>query len=270
MKIAVVSVIVASRMDEVSMRIAEILRECYDFKEVDENLYRSHGVELRIIEEKHVYADGLGEDWSADLLIVASSHRSEAGVKALLTHPVGNWGSKAELGGSPKTLSATSAKALYTSINFLKEEADRLRLTDWRVGLEVTHHGPRTSVPLIFVEAGGPPDQIPERGALEAVASACFRVAEERLNPELVAIGFGGGHYAPTFTRLSLVKNIGFGHMCPKYAMPIDEEMVRQAFEKTVERPKLAVLDWKGLKSDHRKMLLEIFDKLGVEWMKVR
>ena len=64
-----VSVIVASRMDEVSMKIAGILKECYDFREVDENIYRSHGVELRIIEEKHVYADGLGEDWGADLLL---------------------------------------------------------------------------------------------------------------------------------------------------------------------------------------------------------
>ena len=265
-----VSVIVTSKMDEISMKVAEILKDCYGFKEVDENLYRMHGIELRIIEEKHVYADGLGEDWNADLLIVASSHRSEAGVKALLTHPVGNWGSKAELGGSPKTLSATSAKALYTSINFLKGEADRLGLTDWRIGLEVTHHGPRTNIPLIFVEAGGPPDQIPERKALEAVASTCFRVAKQRSNPDLVAVGFGGGHYAPTFTRLSLEKRIGFGHMCPKYAMPIDEEMIKQAFEKTVEKPRLAVLDWKGLKSDHRKMLLEIFDLLGVEWMKVK
>jgi len=264
------SVIVASRKDEVSMKIAEILRECYDFKEVNESLYRAHGIELRMIEEKHIYADGLGENWNADLLIVASSHRSEAGVKALLTHPVGNWGLKAELGGAPKTISATSAKALYTSINFLREEADRLRLTDWRIGLEVTHHGPRTNVPLIFVEAGGPPDQIPERRALEAVASTCFRVAERRLNPDLVAVGFGGGHYAPTFTKLSLEKRIGFGHMCPKYVMPIDEEMIRQAFEKTIEKPRLAILDWKGLKSDHRKMLLETFDLLGVEWMKAR
>ena len=270
MRIIVVGVIVASRMDEVSMAVAEILKECYDFREVDENLYRSHGVELRIIEEKHVYADGLGEDWGADLLIVASSHRSEAGVKALLTHPVGNWGPRAELGGAPKTLSATSAKALYTSINFLREEADRLGLTDWRVGLEVTHHGPRTDVPLIFVEAGGPPDEIPERRALEAVASTCFRVAERRLSPDLVAVGFGGGHYAPTFTRLSLERHMGFGHMCPKYAMPVDVEMIRQAFEKTVEKPRLAILDWKGLKSDHRRMLLEVFDSLGIEWMKVK
>ena len=265
-----VGVIVASRMDEVSMAVAEILKECYDFREVDENLYRSHGVELRIIEEKHVYADGLGEDWGADLLIVASSHRSEAGVKALLTHPVGNWGAKAELGGAPKTLSATSAKALYTSINFLREEADRLGLTDWRVGLEVTHHGPRTDVPLIFVEAGGPPDEIPERKVLEAVASTCFRVAERRLSPDLVAVGFGGGHYAPTFTRLSLERHMGFGHMCPKYAMPVDVEMIRQAFEKTVEKPRLAILDWKGLKSDHRRTLLEVFDSLGIEWVKVK
>ena len=52
--------------------------------------------------------------------------------------------------------------------------------------------------------------------------------------------------------------------------MPVDVEVIRQAFEKTVEKPKLAILDWKGLKSDHRRMLLEVFDSLGIEWMKVK
>ncbi len=259
--------IVASKADEVSMAIAEILIENYGFREVSENLYEYEGVKLAVIEEKHIYSEGLGERLGAELVVVASAHRSEKGVRALLTHPTGNWGDEAAYGGRPRTLSATSASALYTSIHTLREEADRLGLSGWKVNLEVTHHGPATDTPLIFVEAGGPEGEIPERRVLEAVASACLAAAklEKRATP---AIGFGGGHYAPTFTRLALRGEYAFGHMCPKYALPIDLEMVRQAVEKTLENPRLAIIDWKGLSSEQRKKVLELVEAAGLEWVK--
>ena len=250
------------------MLVAEHLISSYGFEEISSSLYRRSDILLKLIDEKHIYADGLGEDLEVDLVIVASSHRSEAGVKALLTHPVGNWGSEARMGGSPRTLSATSARALYTSLNLLKLEAEGLRLDDWRVGLEVTHHGPRTCKPLIFVEAGGPSQQIHDRRVIEAIASVCVGVAESRLEADRVAVGFGGGHYAPTFTRLSLKRGYAFGHICPKYAMPIDEKMVEEAFRKTIEHPRLAVIDWKGVKGAERSQLIELIEDLGYEWEK--
>ncbi len=250
------------------MKIAEILLESYSFQQPEPNLYRKGDVLLKIIEEKHVYRNGLGEELSPELVIVASSHKSEAGIRALLTHPVGNWGEETSVGGLPRTLSFTSAAALYTSLHALMKQASALRLDDWRVGLEVTHHGPATRVPTIFVEAGGPPNELPEERALEAVAHACMEIAEAPLNAPTPAIGFGGGHYAPSFTRLALGGEYSFGHMCPKYAMPIDREMILQAFEKTVEKPKVAVLDWKGLKAEMRKAIISVLEELGVEWLK--
>jgi len=260
--------IIASKADSTSAKVAEILVNSYGFREIDRNLYRRRDVLLKIIEKKHIYFNGLGEDLKPELAVVASSHKSEAGIRALLTHPVGNWGDDVSVGGLPKTLSPTSASALYASLHTLSEMASELKLDEWSVGLEVTHHGPATSVPLIFVEAGGPPGEIPEERALEAVAHACVKVAEARLTAPAPAVGFGGGHYAPCFTRLTLNGEYSFGHMCPKYAMPISREMIIQAFEKTVEKPKLAVIDWKGLRGRDRAELTSILKELGVEWIK--
>jgi len=67
---------------------------------------------------------------------------------------------------------------------------------------------------------------------------------------------------------LTLDGEYSFGHMCPRYAMPIGRDMVIQAFERTIERPRIAVLDWKGLRSAERAELKSILDELGIEWVK--
>lgn len=261
-------VIVASRADPVSMKIAEILIQSYGFNESGPDLYRRGGVLLKIITEKHIFAEGLAEDLNPELVIVASSHRSESGVSALLTHPVGNWGLESSMGGLPRTLSPTSAKALYTSLHTLARQLAELELEGWKVGLEVTHHGPAIRAPTIFIEAGGPLDKLPEKKVIEVVAAACAEVAGSQFTAPPAAVGFGGGHYAPLFTRLALNDEYSFGHMCPKYVMPVDREMILQAFEKTIERPRLAVLDWKGLKGGDRSEIITILDDLGIEWVK--
>lgn len=261
-------VIVASRADPVSINIADLLVQSYGFSESGSNLYRRGETLLKIIDRKHIFAEGLAEDLDPELAIVVSSHRSESGVSALLTHPVGNWGSDASMGGSPRTLSPTSAAALHISLRALSEQLTELGLNGWKVGLEVTHHGPATGVPVIFIEAGGPPDKLPEKRAIEAVATASLKVAESRLSAPPAAVGFGGGHYAPSFTRLALEGQYSFGHMCPKYAMPIDRDVVVQAFEKTIERPRIAVLDWKGLKGGDKSVIVSILNDLGIDWVK--
>lgn len=260
--------IISSRADPISAAIGKMLIENYGFKPVEGSLYQKGEILLKFIDEKHIYAEGLGEDLSPDLMIVVSSHRSEAGVKALLTHPVGNWGSDALMGGLPRTLSPTSAAALYKALHFLRECASNLGLSGWKIGLEVSHHGPATTTPTIFMEAGGPPDEIPEAKALEAIASACMKVFSSSISVPPAAIGFGGGHYAPCFTRLALEQEYSFGHMCPKYAMPISRDLITQAFQKTLEGPRIAVLDWKGLKSRDRELTISALKDFGVEWVK--
>ena len=260
--------VVASKADLVSTAIGRMLIENYGFKPIGKDLHQKGEVLLKFIEEKHIYANGLGEDLSPDLMIIVSSHRSEAGVKALLAHPVGNWGLDVSMGGLPRTLSPTSAAALYKALHSLQECASNLGVDGWKIGLEVTHHGPATDVPTIFMEAGGPPDEIPEARVLEVIASACMRVLKPFTRVPPAATGFGGGHYAPRFTRLALNKEYSFGHMCPKYAMPVGRELIVQAFQKTLEAPRIAVLDWKGLRGKDRELIISVLEDLGIEWVK--
>ena len=44
--------------------------------------------------------------------------------------------------------------------------------------------------------------------------------------------------------------------------------MIRQAVEKTLENPRLAIIDWKGLSSEQRKKVLELVEAAGLEWVK--
>ncbi|MCS7125357.1 MAG: hypothetical protein NZ929_00365 [Aigarchaeota archaeon] len=261
-------VIAISKADPVSMKIAEILIESFGFKELDDSTCIRDDIELKFIEQKHIYAEKIGEKLNADLLIFPSSHKSERGIQAFLTHPVGNWGREALYGGLPRTLSMTSASMLKKSLQTLIDEVDRLRITGWDVRLEVTHHGPFTDVPSIFIEVGGGEGQI-DRKELEVVASASIATAQVDFFDSKAAIGFGGGHYAPAFTRLVANDIYLIGHMCPKYALPVDGEMVRQAVEKTVEKPRIALIDWKGISSENRRYLIENLEKLDLEIVKI-
>jgi D-tyrosyl-tRNA(Tyr) deacylase len=58
--------------------------------------------------------------------------------------------------------------------------------------------------------------------------------------------------------------------MIPKYAIPaVDSELLKQCIGKTLEKTKLAVLDWKGIKGEHKAPLLETLKHAGIPFEKV-
>ncbi len=69
---------------------------------------------------------------------------------------------------------------------------------------------------------------------------------------------------------MTLVGEVVFGHMIPKYAVHlIDSEMLRQCVERTLEKVPLAVLDWKGIKSEDKPNLLSALETAGLPYKKV-
>jgi D-tyrosyl-tRNA(Tyr) deacylase len=61
-----------------------------------------------------------------------------------------------------------------------------------------------------------------------------------------------------------------FGHMIPKYAVPLVEaEMLRQCVEMTLEKVACAVIDWKGIKGANKPWLLEALKEIGLPYKKV-
>ena len=85
-----------------------------------------------------------------------------------------------------------------------------------------------------------------------------------------VVLGIGGPHYNKNFTKLALGNQRAFGHMIPKYVLgEVDAEIITHCFERTLESIDSIVLDWKGIKGEHKSKILAALDGLGVYSEKV-
>jgi D-aminoacyl-tRNA deacylase len=131
------------------------------------------------------------------------------------------------------------------------------------VCLEVTHHGPTNlKKPLVFIEVGSTEK---EWGQVNACAVAADTIMNLSLNGKGSEIAFGGPHYAPKFTKLCL-EGRNIGHICPKYYLDtLDENLFKQMVEKTVPKPSKAIIDKKGVKGRHKKIISELAAKFDLE-----
>jgi len=141
----------------------------------------------------------------------------------------------------------------------------------YEVSYECTHHGPSLNAPAMFVELGSSPKQWRDAKAAEAVAHAAMSaIGKFAASEETAVLGVGGTHYNARFTRMALEGEAVFGHMIPKYAVPlVDAEMLRQCVDRTLEKVEGAVLDWKGMKSADKPRLLKALEEAGLSYRKV-
>ncbi|MBE3115986.1 hypothetical protein IMZ68_02155 [Candidatus Bathyarchaeota archaeon] len=90
------------------------------------------------------------------------------------------------------------------------------------------------------------------------------------LSASFAVLGIGGTHYNGKFTRLALEGKAAFSHMIPKYAIAnVDSEILSQCVNKTLEKVSLALLDWKGIRSQDKPKLLCALTAIGLEYQKV-
>lgn len=202
--------------------------------------------------------DALAERLSIKYLVVASRHWSESGNPCLTVHPPGNFG-KAVYGGRPNELQ-------YTLANPMRDVFLQLQMNPPRgyvVSLEATHHSPTSfRVPMFFAELGSSEREWRDEEAATYLAEAILKGIEEGGRAP-VAVGFGGGHYCPTFTHME--GETAFGHICPKYALDLlNEGLTRQMVERTLDGVERAVLD-KGMKGYQRKKVTVALKNLGLE-----
>jgi D-aminoacyl-tRNA deacylase len=125
------------------------------------------------------------------------------------------------------------------------------------------------STPLMFVEIGSDEEHWSDKLAGQALASALYNVARNALRFK-TAVGIGGPHYAPNFTKVVLSSpEIAVGHIIPNYVLQgLKKEMVRKAVERTLEKVEMILLDWKGLRAEHRDFLKPIIEELGIQSIK--
>ena len=264
--------IVVSRADSASEHIGERLLAIGDWTRHEDatrpdaegggTYYRTDGFELRKFDDLHIdlsnpaAAFGEGENGSTvEFLVFVSRHSGETG-RLLTAHVTGNFG-PAEYGGEPRTLSRAAPGAVSRVVDALATHAPE----GYEVGIECTHHGPTdTAVPSLFVEVGSAESQWSDPAAAGAVAQAVLDL--RGTGPALVGaddrprhvVGFGGGHYAPRFTRIVRDTEWTVGHVAADWGLgemgapDANRDVIAAAFERSTaahaviegDRPTLA------------------------------
>ena len=272
--------LVSSTKDTASMNIANHILRDHPFQETEqtfqENPLYSAKVNGRLVtfitlKEEAVNAQNLLNSFpEAELLVFVSRHSSQSGKPTLTVHTPGNFG-EAELGGLSRTVSVSPATAMVDALKALSYYKEKFSL-DYEVSYECTHHGPSLNVPTMFVELGSCEKQWSDLKAAEAVAhSAIEALTKFDASPGKTAVlGIGGTHYNQKFTRMALEGKAVFSHMIPKYAIAnIDKEILSQCVQKTLEKVTLALLDWKGIRSEDKPKLLKALMEADISYKKV-
>ena len=147
-------------------------------------------------------------------LVFPSIHRSEQNVACLTVHPLGNPGLRAEFGGRPHTWVPTDARRMAAALRALAERAGSTGLAPT---FEATHHGPELDLPAFFVEIGFGAAPGPSDASITALAETVPEIAPDP--SDRVAVGIGGGHYAPHFTELVIRRHWAFAHIVSRHAL---------------------------------------------------
>ncbi|HOW36628.1 MAG TPA: D-aminoacyl-tRNA deacylase [Candidatus Pacearchaeota archaeon] len=264
--------IIASKKDLAGMNITKNLEQ---FREnpLMASMKNAPSYDFYFVENETIFTENLDLEKinKYDFVIFASKHESEQKEKTLSVHIPGNW-RNAEHGGTKGKVCLSSAVFQKQIFEKLAKNAKEHGIDDkYKLTLEATHHGPLISKPCIFIEIGSTANEWNDRRAAFVVAKTIDEIVKEfRPNPySEIAIAIGGPHYCPSFNQIQLKSNVAISHVIPKYSLPITEEMINEAIEKTEEELDFVIIDWKGVGiSEERQRIIEILDKKYLAWKK--
>ncbi|MCX8204579.1 MAG: hypothetical protein N3H31_02885 [Candidatus Nezhaarchaeota archaeon] len=264
--------LICSVDDVASVNIRAQLLKLAEFKEVEVEfdgepvLLSKPDVALVTLSGELVEADRVDSFLNAELAVFLSRHESQSKMPSLLAHVPGNWTGRAEAGGRPKKLCRAPATALKEALKELAVQRELLELSSWRLSVEATHHGPFLEyTPAIFIEIGSGLEEWSSRAACLAAARAAIRAVKAKAVCRSV-VGLGGPHYAPKFTQLILESELGVSYIAPRYVIDeLDEGILSQAVERSIEKVEYLAIDWKGLTSTQREKVLKLAKSLGIK-----
>ncbi len=265
--------VIVSSKDKAGTNIKEALVRKFDFEETSERfdsypIFKRGNYEILTSSKDIIFSDHINKE--ADLYVFASRHSSVEGIPCLTVHATGNFSASNEYGGRGKELSLTNSYYLKRALQLLRKFAEELGVS-YKISQEVTHHGPTSyKVPSFFIEIGSSEEEWTNPTAAEVIAKTIMNLDTESFSNFISAIGFGGPHYAPKFTKLSLETNYAIGHICSKYAVDdLDRSTFRQMLEKTIPKPEVALIDWKGLRKDSREKVIKLLSEVGLKYERV-
>ena len=207
-------------------------------------------------------------DFTTDCIVVLSTHRSRNYRPMLTCHPPGNWNS-ADLGGEPKTLNTTPASVLKSILLKMKGLVAK-ELPDFEVQMEVDHHGPTCSVPILYLEIG-PTEKEFLNEVAGSIAARALITAINSSKAYDAGIAIGGGHYPEKFNKLIFdPTEPSLAHVLPKYKFDsLDDKMFKQAVEKSVEPVKKAFVRKNEFNSSERDKIKERCERHKIEYVEI-
>lgn len=266
-------IIVFSQKDTAGINIAKVLIKKYGFKEKTEKfdgnlVYEKDNIKLISGNKEPIFLDYLDESFSPELYVFISKHASKSKIPTLTAHCTGVFSDDISFGGKERSLSISPAFLISESVRELNE-INQERKLNYNVSLECTHHGPVLKSPLMFIEVGSWEENWRDLKACTSVADATMKIINLDYNEE-TAIGFGGPHYCPNFTK-RIFKGFNIGHICPKYSLDfLDEDLIKQMINRTIPKPKKAILDWKGMVKEQRNKIISILKKQDLDYEKIK
>ena len=264
--------IIASSKDSAGINIRNNLLGLFDFENTNEKFYnndvneynkiKNKNIKLYLTNQDLIFSERIDEKINADIFIFASKHRSKENTKSFAVHPIGNW-DKNEFGGKEKSLCLSSAvllKNLFLELNNVGKDSI------FEITMEATHHGPYIEKPAVFVEIGSTEKEWSDKKNGEIIARTIMNALGNQHNNYKIAIGIGGPHYCSNFNKVALRTDIAFSHICPKYMLgKLDENLIKQAIEKTKEKIDFIVLDWKGLVAEKQR-IVDLLKNMNLEF----
>lgn len=217
------------------------------------------------VEVSLLNSDSIVEKIEERFIVFASRHKSESGKASFTIHVPGNWGI-AEMGGKDREISFSDPLRMK-AIAFLLNKEGKLD-----VSLEVDHHGPLCMKPCVFVEIGSSEKEWNNLVYAETAANAIIfhEDAMNELDVKEIGIGVGGGHYCPAFNKYEFDGNVAFAHIIPNYAVDkLEYSTFVQALERTTEEIDSVYIDWKGLKQEQRKKIIDFSNEYGIEYKRI-
>lgn len=267
---------IASKKDPAGMNIANQLINKYCFKRTSELFFsnpvysqkiRNKQTKLLFVDDDVVDTQFFDNLLHPELFIFLSRHSSAKGIPTLSIHTPGNL-SEARFGGKPGKVSISPATAMKNALLEMSR-LNKERELEFEVSYECTHHGPSLDTPTMFVELGSSLKQWKDVKAAEVVADSAV-AALNNCSGYAISLGIGGPHYNAKFTKLALKSDMAFGHIIPKYALAeLDLGVLSQCIEKTLETVDTIVLDWKGIKSEYKKKIVELINNIDLYYEKI-
>ena len=263
--------LVCSEPDLPSANMRDALVSVHGWEEMGSdgtNSYRSYGdTVMMTIPDIHIRHEDLDKEAEAfgikvDEVIVMSKHSAKSGRPALTAHPIGNYHEN-EFGGREGALVRANPALMTDALRRIVSTND---MEDTQTCFEVSHHGPWLEKPTFYIEVGSEQTHWENKHAAEILAHV---IEDLDPHPEYpVAVGVGGGHYAPRFTEVALKFKVNFGHMLPNYQMENrdDEDIIRMMrLACDASGTKLIYLHRKSMKKPEERRISALIESAGYE-----